>query len=451
MKRHPGERGNAMLTATIVVVMTTGIGGAFLAETVFSGKSQFRAMQKDEAQVVCDAAIEKVRRALWKYKYDETWNWDNILAYCLAMDTNPATVKTAWTTDKETAAYKAFLTQLTSGTYTSPAYEAPLPADPVSPNADDPIFIGWNRPFGDVGQYAFQVVVRNNDDSGILDFDGIPGSPTHDSDRKVFLIVTATLPDGTQRQIEALVYDPTIPTNFDALAAVVAHDNVELLGNITIDGRDWSFDNMKVDAAGVFGILSKSTIADKGSSAVGGRGIAPPFPSGVPAGTVYEDYEKELPNDPDKALNVDLGTLRAIAISKGTYFPTAVQYEAWLAANGGSNPGRAVVYVEETIGPMAQLGKVMNAKPSILIVHNSTGSTVMNVLHGEFKGLILCDSINKVNSNAAILGAIYCFSPSAPDTFGNGTADIRFSSKVLSQLPALSSAGLEVLSYRRIY
>lgn len=433
--------GVAMLCVVVVLILVFGISAAFLTLVISYGKLQDRMIRSDEAQIVCDAGLEKVRRAMVVYTRTGTWKWNDVIVYCKDISIDPIEIKSAIQSDRQTEAYQQQVSLLRDGGYT--VYEAPIPQNSTSPDSNDPIFIGWNRPYGDVGQHSFHVVVRDNDDGD--------GNIYSDSDNRLIVTVTATLADGTQRQIEVILSDPLQTHPFPKLAAVVSHDDVGLLGNIEVDGRDWDVNNLAPIGLGVYGIIAKANITTGGSSAVGGNGLPPPpVGGGVAPGSIAPNYVPPLPTNPDQVLEFDPGTLRAIAQTQGTLFTIQDEYDNFLASNGGNIPGGSIVYLEFSPEPPTNLGNAMQNTPSILVIHDSTSSTVAKNLHGQFKGAILVDSIDKVNAGTMILGSVYCFSPINPDTFGNGNSTIRYSSAVLNALPTTRLDYLLVEGYRRL-
>jgi len=82
----------------------------------------------------------------------------------------------------------------------------------------------------------------------------------------------------------------------------------------------------------------------------------------------------------------------------------------------------------------------LSGSSGILIVHDSsnhsgTGTATMDGVHGDFKGIIISDRINQLNSNGDIYGAIVALSQlTFKDIFGNGNPNVRYSSRVLQNL-----------------
>jgi len=445
MMQRRGDKGSALLLATIIVMIAIGIGGAFLAETVFRSKAQGRAMRSDEALMICDAAVEKARRALAVYQNNGTWTWNEILTYCQNISTDAATIKADFNTRANTTQFTSYLSSLgTAGQNTS--NEAPVPLSKTTPSTYDPltgVFIGWNTPYGNG---AFHIVVRDN--TGDTDAD-----PLVDGDNKVVLIVTATLRDGTQRQIESTIYYPYAPLTAKGIGAIVANAQVDLSGNITVDGNDWDITGSKTVGPGVHAVVSDENITIGGASASGGNGTAPPK-SGEGANSLDPShvFTGGFPTGPDEAMEGKAGTLKAIALASNTYFKTQDSYNAYISANGGNMPGGKVIYVEtDSTSPPFELGNTMNTEPSVLVVHSSTSDTLMKNVHGQFKGVIFADAIDHINSGTDILGMMMAFSNSKiGNDFGNGNSTVKFSSAVLRNLPSFRPDACTVLDWRKI-
>ncbi|HLF92660.1 MAG TPA: hypothetical protein VJB14_04310 [Planctomycetota bacterium] len=448
MLRQRRDRGSALLIATIIVLIALGIGAAFLSETVFRSKAQGSAQRADEALMICDAAVEKARRALCVYQNDGTWGWNEILTYCQNISTDAATIKADFNARLTTSQFTSYQTSLAQGTAgLNTSNEAPVPTNKTYPSTSDPtssgVFIGWNVPYGNG---AYLVVVRDN----VTDPDG---DPLKDGDNKVVLVVTATLRDGTQRQIESTIYYPYSPMKAVGIGAIVANAEVDLSGNITVDGNDWDINGTAVVGPGVHAVVSDETISIGGSSASGGNGTPPPSNGeGTNSLDPSHVFTAGFPAGPDEALEGKPGTLKAIAQSAGTYFTSQTSYEAYISANGGNIPGGKVIYVEtDTTSPPFELGKTMNTEPSILVVHNSTSSTLLKNIHGEFKGVLFADAIDHINAGTNILGMIMAFSDSKiGNDFGNGNSTAKFSSAVLGNLPSARPNACTVLDWRKI-
>lgn len=260
MRTRRNERGSAMLIAIVIVIVVLGIGGAFFAETVFRGKAQHQAMQLDEAQVIADAALERIRRAMWRYRTDGNWSWDEILTYCQNVSTDPEAIKQDYlakigqqpkgggSNSSADSAYFLAYPQMAGKTGIHTKIDAPLPAQAKAPVAGDMsergVFIGWNMPFG---EGAHHIVIRDNIDNGDgidEDFDGdsfdIDGDdvasdlPTIDSDKLVYAIITVSLPDGTQRQTESLI--EFVEAIYSPEGALITEGTMRMEGNFTVSG-----------------------------------------------------------------------------------------------------------------------------------------------------------------------------------------------------------------------
>ncbi|MFW6244574.1 MAG: hypothetical protein ACOC36_01675, partial [Fibrobacterota bacterium] len=88
------------------------------------------------------------------------------------------------------------------------------------------------------------------------------------------------------------------------------------------------------------------------------------------------------------------------------------------------------------VGPL-HFGSVSSG---ILIVNNSTKTAELRANTGMFKGIIIVDKTAKLNGNAKILGAIVTLTDGSVEyvddgtSYFTGTADIRYSSRVLKNL-----------------
>src|SRR6266850_2020411 len=257
----------------------------------------------------------------------------------------------------------------------------------------------------------------------------------------------------TDRSIEEVVGKPITKVTSLGIGAIVSEDPLDFGGNVTVDGRDWNMANTAVVGPGVVGAMSGGAITVGGSSAIGGNGNAPPG-SGASAGSLDAshnwaadglDNDREgtidqpgetYPSDPDQALGLPNGTLKANAQAAGTYYSTQAAYAAAISANGGQALGGKIIYCDFSPTPPFELGTGLNTNPSILVVHNSTSNAVMKNVHGDFKGMILADKIELINAGTKIVGMVQSWGQ-----FGNlsgaGNSDILFSSAVLANLPTV--------------
>jgi hypothetical protein len=265
---------------------------------------------------------------------------------------------------------------------------------------------------------------------------------------------------------------PTGTLSFAPGAAVTANGPVTTLGNITIDGRDWNITGTAVVGAGKFGISTTSTISNSGNSKVGGNGIAPakPPPAGTQQpnanwsdgvnqdadGSVDEEAFDGIDNDgdgqidedthgypttPDVQMHLANGTLKAAAIASGTYYTSAAEFDAAVAANGGNVPGGKIIYCDFPTWLPAQLGANFNSPPSIIVHHTAGGTALMKNVHGNFCGLMLCDGVEHLNGDFILLGALQSFAPqSYGNAFGNGNAFVKLCTAALNNLPTAGNA-----------
>lgn len=454
------ERGSALLIATIVVLLVVGIGGAFLSESLSRRNAQFILNQGDEAQLICDAALEKVRRALFLYRKGGSTNAD-IVGWCSANSTwtsftikqdmgKPGDPSSKW-------ASPLFQNYVTSTSQSSQSGNDTAIDAPASTSPD--FFLGVNRPLA--GGAFFAMVTATPDG------------------KQLILDITATLRSGIQRKIEGLLsYDANqVPGRFPKLAAIIAGGPTSFSGSNTVDGRDWTYDPASGGPVltanqGTYAVMGNGAISYGGAAAAGGYNPATganmaPVGGGSP-GSLYQNVPdwsalnappadgsptpKTFPATPDGAMQLPEGTLMATAQAQGTYFTTQAAYSAYLAANGGSTPPGAVIYCNFTPSPPFEVGSTMNAQPSILVVHNDTGTATMKNVHGDFQGLILADTVDHINSGSVLLGTVFAWGQSG-NVFGNGNATVDYSSSALSNLPSLQlqpPVTMSLLSMRKV-
>ncbi|MFT7619995.1 MAG: hypothetical protein ACI97A_003652 [Planctomycetota bacterium] len=287
----------------------------------------------------------------------------------------------------------------------------------------------------------------------------------------------------TSQAIECVVQMiPAGALNLSARAAVTAEGPVLTSGNINVDGRDWDEWGNNIVGPGVFGISTTQTVAQNGSSTIGGVGSAPNGPAAPGSfeqfaswadgvdndGDLLTDEElfdgidndgdglidedtSNFPSDPDVMFGLPKDTLKQIAQAAGTYFDSETELNNYISSNGGNVPGGVVLFAEFDLWQPVDLGNGFNDPPSLVVHHNSTGTAVMKNVHGAFRGMLMADFVEHVNGDFVLVGAFMSFSDeSIGNAFGNGGADILYSSSVLGGLPGGNgSSRARVLSWRK--
>jgi type II secretory pathway pseudopilin PulG len=277
MRKNARERrrGSALLTSTIIVVLVVGLGGAFLSLTLSRSRAQHSAILADEAMTVCEAGLEMARRALVEWRNRDASAWNELLQYCRDLEqqlSGTVSDPSQTTTSSMQGSFQGpgggsspslspiVSWKLTSLPYIKQEYFEALKKDSrfrtysadASNNtvvpSDYKDLLGRNFPFN---KGAYHIVMVDNDDvhgNGVDDDgDGDPWNPDTageqaaanrdpaiDGDRSVFLIVTATLRDGTQRQIVSFVEYPS--TNPVPPGAVLSNGTINLQGAFQILG-----------------------------------------------------------------------------------------------------------------------------------------------------------------------------------------------------------------------
>lgn len=203
-------------------------------------------------------------------------------------------------------------------------------------------------------------------------------------------------------------------------AAVTIRGIAATTGAVTLDGREHNSGGQLTGEPGTYGLSTVSnTFSQGGSSKVGGNGIAPASPANP---TTYELNGPAVPDSPEKVLGLSDGALDAF---KTDTPPTA--------------PFNGVVFLTSSWE-----GVNIDGSSGIFICHNKMGSAFLKNIHGTFKGLIITDDLIHINGDAVLIGAVYGLKTNGV-TLGNGSAEIKFSSEVLSSLPLV---GYSVTSWQ---
>jgi len=461
------------MISLVIVVITAGIGGAFLAQALVHSNEQRWSIEADEANAMCDAVMERARQALGTYTAGTSkWAWIDIASYCGSpgRPTDGPSMKA-----EALALFKSPVFAAYSGniSLTGPASTVAgnnqdaatlIPPDPKVWTPGDGaggkgVLFANSIPFQRGALYITLAAAPQTPPPP-----GTPLPPAPTTLNNVLLTVTATMQSGLQRQVQGLLGPGSVAVKANGLAPVVSNDTVALTGSITIDGRDYDYTNLSAPPGfGKPGIISKSDMTPPSNGSVGGLGQAPPNPKGAAPNTVQGDhvFNGGYPTNPDAALAdvngtpLPQNTLKQAAQGSGTYFNSSAAYSAFLSASGGKIPDGAIVYLDFVPGNgMFDLGSG-NSQPSILVVHTDNNSGIVSEVHGNFTGLILADGFVRNNGTSRIVGMVQLFSPTssqAGNVFGNGNAEIDFSSSALDNLPRVGAAGnpAQLLSFRRI-
>jgi hypothetical protein len=198
--------------------------------------------------------------------------------------------------------------------------------------------------------------------------------------------------------------------------AITARYTVNLAGNIHVDGNNYDSLLKPTGLSGTFGVWTCMTALLQGdSSKVGGNGNPlvnrvniPPVRSLVMAEMAPVDSRL---SSPEAFFGLEPGALDKFIVPSLTI------------------PFHGVVYVTSTVGPVD-----LKNSSGILIIHNATKTAEFKGTQGTFKGILICDNVNRINGEMQIAGAVVALSENASSWFGNGQANIFFSSQVLDNL-----------------
>ena len=272
------------------------------------------------------------------------------------------------------------------------------------------------RSYGD-GTYSVRIVGT------------VPGNWT-DTDSKVFVRSTGIC--GSARRTVEVLIERKLPGNIRG--AVTTNGPASTSGNLRIDGRDHDMSGTDVVSSnGVYGVSTRNTFSQGGSSDVGGTSsthsnYAPSRPAN--AAVVEQNATWPPPVTPDEVLDLPAGTLKSLAQASGKYY------------NGTTPSGTlsGVTYIEGDWDNATINGS------GILVLHNLTNEAFLNKFQaGTFTGLIIADKLDKIHGT--LVGAISVLS-TVHTGIGNGSGEVIFSRAALDH--AMLSGGIKpkVLTWR---
>jgi hypothetical protein len=251
------------------------------------------------------------------------------------------------------------------------------------------------------------------------------------------LIVRSTGTVNGQSTTVETVFRRSGLTSYPIKALVMSRRFNTLSGNISIDGREWDTLGTAAVGNGVPGIFTCDSIVLAGSAAVGGPSLdsAPPSPKGARAGSVLNWGDSTtFPRLPETILGVDSGAL-------DTFKTPPPWSPPWnFTCNG-------IVYWD-TVPP--NCNQLTLSGRGIFICHNAKYTTVLKNVHGSFKGIIIADRIDKINSGMDFLGAIFTLSrDSISNIYGNGNPTLRYSSQIVNtELKKLLQVKIDLVSWK---
>lgn len=215
--------------------------------------------------------------------------------------------------------------------------------------------------------------------------------------------------------IVASITPATVIAHPPIRGAVTARSFVNVLGNITIDGRDHDT-LLNVIDSGLFGVSTCAALNfNSNSCQVGGYGQLPVIRTDT-AGVLGKISEQGIPPSANLASPEAFLGLPAGALDE---YKTATL----------TPPFHGIYYVTNSVGPVH-----FDGSSGILIVHNSFKTAELTMNDGTFKGLIIADMVGQVNGNCVILGAVVTISETDISSFGNGSAQILYSEYVMNNL-----------------
>lgn len=401
------ERGSALMLTVVVVVIVMGLSAAMLSENLFSTKTQAESMSSEEAQLICDAALDRARQALFNYRKTNDAAWSALFAWSRTCEdktpggdsniplfssnvvkdpltgketspqgdfilnwklTSPERIAEEYATDPTVQVDKKKYNMLTDANSTIPTNFADLFCKLIPFNRgayhvvlvdnDDQHGDGIDHD-GDGELYDVEVVTDPVTGAVILDETPDPATfvsdPLIDGDRQAFLIVTAVLPNGTMRQNVVLVSFPPRKSSEDD--AVKTNGSAVMGGAYAILGTKGSI-HVGENLSGNGG---NNAVVAVSADAVGTNTLtmANPPPDGINSGVAPKPVPAlDIPffSSPDfeHAAHVVIlkknGTIQKGAAVSGATFPFTSNLEAdgtrtW-KLSGNTTPTSAIYYVE---------------------------------------------------------------------------------------------------------
>lgn len=213
-------------------------------------------------------------------------------------------------------------------------------------------------------------------------------------------------------------------------AAITTNNNVLVLGNITVDGRDHSKAGVLKPHMGTYGVWTTETFSNSGAATIGGTSPASVdhVPSKTPDPSIIAEHQSwplgHPPSTPEEALAVPPGfSFKAYAQSglNGSQYvtdPLALTY-----------PLRGITYVEIPPGGFWNYANIQG--DGVLIIHNDSVNAIIKNTINNFTGLIIGDDVIHLHSN--IIGAVISLTryPSVGNTIGNSSGYILYSKEAL--------------------
>ncbi|MBA4251065.1 MAG: hypothetical protein C0425_06200 [Chlorobiaceae bacterium] len=228
-----------------------------------------------------------------------------------------------------------------------------------------------------------------------------------------------------------------IPTT--VRGAITTNNNVRTLGNLVVDGRNYSAAGNLLSGTGTFAFWSTRNIDQGGSSSFGGTSsgsdIVPSSPANASIFRENQIFAGGFPSTPDSvlggtAMGFPPGRLKQIAMSgvNGSQYTTDPRTL--------THPLRGVTFVELPSGD--NWGPANITGSGVLVVSNSArNAEIRNINWGPFNGLMIADDVTRIHTD--ILGGLIVLSNAPPsgNTIGNGNGRIRYSSETIQNAVGL--------------
>jgi hypothetical protein len=309
---------------------------------------------------------------------------------------------------------------------------------------------------GSVNGYSYTVTMK----ADTFDFDAVGGAgPVYRASDGTLndsgngdpvVILTSTAIRGSYRAVQTMRVVMGSP-DIEVSAALAANASVNLVGNITIDGRNHTSGGSLIDGSdaadtGACNENKAAVVLMDSTDTVNADGAAdlecnPIYDVASPRCVSRRTSDSYVA--PEDVLGLSDGLLDPLIKDADTYIvPDTI---------GG------IVYVDGDYGSNAVGGNTIDGT-GILIVHNPlydprehdptnplydaakasnpdyAPANLGSIKGGSFRGLIIADKIGKIDGNLSIIGAVVSLIEANLTRIGAGTAEIRYSCEALQNV-----------------
>ena len=270
-------------------------------------------------------------------------------------------------------------------------------------------------------------------------------------DGEIVWLLTSTATKGSFKAVQRMrVSKRTL--GFQVPGALTANHQVNLTGNITVDGRDHTVNGTVIDGSdtsdtgachenkpAVMLTDNLDTVSAEGSTNLYCNSV---YASSLPTECVGKDSNIVYVT-PEDVLGLNPGDLDGLIQDAGTYVPPTdsivgmvyVNGDYGAGAAGGNNvSGTGILIVHNPLYDPRQhdpLDPMFDA--TIAADARYAPANLGNINGGTFHGLIIADKIDRINGNINVIGGVVSLTEIDVTLVGAGTAEILYSCDGLEQ------------------